>query len=220
MSERILRVALAEDNGRLARSIEERLRLFPERIEFQWRAADGVDLLERLAEHAGVDVVLLDIEMPRMDGIRAAAELARLHPHVRALMLTVFDDEARISDALRAGAAGYLLKDEPPERLLAAIEAVARGEGALSTPVAAKAISLLREPGRAPRSEAAEDFGLSPRERQVLVQLAAGLGHQEIAANLFVSPSTVRKHLENLYRKLDVDNKLRAVDKARRHGLL
>lgn len=86
--------------------------------------------------------------------------------------------------------------------------------------MAARALALLREPERAPRDGAGEDFGLSAREREVLQQLAAGLDHQRIAANLFIAPATVRKHLENLYRKLEVDNKLRAVEKARRHGLL
>lgn len=215
-----LRVALTEDNPHLAASIEEKVRLFPERLAFQFRAAEGCALLASLAEHAGVDVLLMDIEMPGMDGIRATAEVRARHPQIRVLMLTVFDDEARIAQAIRAGASGYLLKDEPPQKLLEAIEAVARGDGAMSPPVAARALAMLREPQRAPRMEGPVDFGLSPREIQVLRQLATGLGHQEIAANLFVSPATVRKHLENLYRKLEVDNKLRAVDKARRSGLL
>jgi len=218
--DRPLRVALAEDHPRLAESLAEKLRLFPGRVEFLFHAPNGRALLERLAEHAGVDVVLMDIEMPVLDGIQATAEVAARHPHVKVLMLTVFDDERRIAQAIQAGAAGYLLKDETPERLMESIEAVARGEGALSALVAARALALLREPRRDPRDGAAEDFGLSAREQEVLRQLAAGLDHQRIAANLFIAPATVRKHLENLYRKLEVDNKVRAVEKARRAGLL
>ena len=215
-----LRIALAEDNSSLAALILEKLALFPERLNCLFHAANGALLLERLAEHAAVDVVLMDIEMPVLDGIQTTERLVARHPHIRVLVLTVFDDERRISEAVRAGAAGYLLKDEPPDRLLEAIEAVARGEGALSAAVTGRTLALLRDPTRVPTVQPADTSILSPRELAVLTQLATGLTHREIASNLFIAPATVRKHIENLYRKLEVSGRIPAIDKARKLGLL
>ncbi len=217
-----LRVALAEDKSFLARAIKEKLALFADEIEFRFHAGNGRELLERLEEHAGVDAILMDIEMPDVDGIAATAAVTERFPHVKVMMLTVFDDDQRILQAIQAGAMGYLLKDEPPEAIRDGLRLLMEGGAPMSPTIAAKSLDLLRDPTRAEAQKEAEgeEFGLSPREIEVLEQLSQGLEYKEIAANLFISPSTVRKHIENIYRKLQVNNKMRAVKKASRHRLI
>ncbi len=215
-----IRIALAEDKPYLAQAIQEKLELFPETINFEFSAVDGQDLLTRLEKHPGVDIVLMDIEMPVLDGIAATEEVCRRFPHIKVIMYTVFDDEHRIFKAIEAGAMGYLLKDEPPQAVHDAIVMITRGGAPMSPTIAAKSLQLLRDPSRGQETVAPCEFHLTKREIQVLEQLSQGLEYQEIATNLFISPSTVRKHIENIYRKLQVNNKMRAVKKATRHGLI
>lgn len=215
-----LRVALAEDKTFLAEAVQQKLALFPDKLDFAFHAEDGRALLDRLAKHPGIDVVLMDIEMPGMDGIEATRQVSSLHPHIKVIMFTVFDDDQRIFEAIRAGASGYLLKDEPPEALLDAITMIMEGGAPMSPPIAARTLRLLREPDRVDKAPPAADFRLTPREIEVLEQISQGLDYKEIAENLFISPATVRKHIENIYRKLQVNNKMRAVKKASRHGLI
>jgi DNA-binding NarL/FixJ family response regulator len=215
-----IRIALAEDKPFLAQAIQEKIGLFPESLEFLFHAADGNDLLSRLEKHAGVDAILMDIEMPGMDGIKATAEVCRRFPHIKVIMFTVFDDEKQIFQAIQAGAMGYLLKDESPESIRDAIIMIMKGGAPMSPVIAAKSLQLLRDPSKAASEIEKDDFSLTRRETEVLEQLSQGLEYQEIATNLFIAPSTVRKHIENIYRKLQVNNKIRAVKKATRHGLI
>jgi len=207
-----IRVAIAEDNYRLAQSIKEKLELFPKDIEVKFIAANGKELLDLLARDHAVEVILMDIAMPEMDGIEATAEVSQKYPQIKIIMQTVFDDEQKIYHAVQAGAIGYLLKDEPPHKVYEAIKATMEGGASMSQSVMAKSLQLLRNPSRV--KQTAEDFGLSKREIEVLRQLDRGLDYKEISKNLFISPATVRKHMENIYRKLGVNNKIRAVKKA------
>ncbi|MCP4290505.1 MAG: response regulator transcription factor [bacterium] len=215
-----IRVALAEDKPFLAQALEDKLKLFPDTLEFIFWAKDGKDLLDRLTDHPGVDVVLMDIEMPVMDGIEATDSVCERFPHVKVIMFTVFDDEHRIFKAIEAGAMGYLLKDEPPQAVHDAIVTMTEGGAPMSPTIAAKSLQLLRDPSRGRKKAESKEFSLTKREVEVLEQLSQGLEYQEIAGNLFISPATVRKHIENIYRKLQVNNKMRAVKKATRHGLI
>ncbi len=215
-----IRVAIAEDKPFLAQAVQEKLELYPDDFTFEFHALDGRELITRLEEHAGVDAVLMDIEMPVMDGIEATAEVCERFPHVKVVMFTVFDDERRIFDAIRAGAMGYLLKDEPPEALREGLNSIMAGGAPMSPTIAAKSLQLLRDPSRVENESEPADFALTPRETEVLEQLSRGLEYKGIAENLFISPATVRKHIENIYRKLQVDNKMRAVRKASKHGLI
>lgn len=214
------RVALAEDKPFLARAVREKVELFPDELTFAFHAGNGRELLEMLAERPDVDAVLMDIEMPVLDGIEATAELVQRFPDVKVIMLTVFDDDQRIFQAIRAGATGYLLKDEPPRALRDAVLEIMAGGAPMSPTIAAKSLALLRNPARAEAAAAAAEYALSKRETEVLEHLGRGLEYREIAETLFISPATVRKHIENIYRKLQVDNKMRAVRKASRHGLI
>ena len=215
-----IRIALAEDKPFLATSIQEKLALFDDDIEFRFWANNGKVMLEKLAENHAIDAILMDIEMPEMDGIEATAEIVARYPHIKIIMLTVFDDEQRIFNAIQAGAMGYLLKDEPPQKLHESIKMIMDGGAPMSPTIAAKSLKLLRNPSRAESETTGEDFNLGKREIEVLEHLSQGLDYQKIAENLFISPATVRKHIENIYRKLQVNNKMRAVKKAIRHNII
>lgn len=215
-----IRIALAEDKPFLAKAIEEKIKLFANQLDFIFHAVDGHDLLSRLEDHPGIDAILMDIEMPGMDGIEATEEVCNRFPHIRVIMFTVFDDEQRIFQAIEAGAMGYLLKDESPTTIRDSILMIMEGGAPMSPTIAAKALKLLRDPSRASVETGKHDYHLTKREIEVLEQLSHGLEYQEIATNLIISPATVRKHIENIYRKLQVNNKMRAVKKASRHGLI
>ena len=215
-----IRIALAEDKPFLAEAIRAKIGLFPDDLQFVFHAPDGRELCDRLGDHAGVDAVLMDIEMPVMDGIEATREVCARFPHVKVIMFTVFDDEKRIFQAIQAGAMGYLLKDETPEVIRDSILMIMDGGAPMFPTIAAKSLQILRDPSRAEREAIEPGYSLTKRETEVLEQLSEGLEYREIAENLIISPATVRKHIENIYRKLQVNNKMRAVKKAADHGLI
>ena len=215
-----IKVATAEDNNLLANSIREKLGLFPDEIEFKFRAINGTDLLKKLNADSSVDAILMDIEMPEMDGIEATQHVTRLFPQIKIIMLTVFDDEDKIFRSIQAGAMGYLLKDERPDKICEGIKEVIAGGAPMSPAIAAKSLGLLRNPNKIIQDENKEEFYLTKRETEVLVKLSQGLDYLEISDALFISPFTVRKHIENIYRKLQVHNKMTAVKKAIQHNII
>jgi DNA-binding NarL/FixJ family response regulator len=173
-------------------------------------AADGMEALALVAS-AGPDVVLMDLRMPRMDGVTATERISAAHPTVRVLVLTTYDTDADIVRAVGAGATGYLLKDAPLPQLADAVRAAARGETVLAPPVAARLVSHLR----APAVEAP-----TQRELEVLAGVARGLTNAEIGRELFIGEATVKTHLLRLFAKLGVDDRTRAVMVAVERGLL
>jgi DNA-binding NarL/FixJ family response regulator len=215
-----IKVAITEDNNNLAVSLIEKLLLFKDEVTFSFRAKNGKDLIEKLKENHAVDVILMDIEMPEMDGIEATEIVSRNFPMIKIIMLTVFDDEEKIFNSIRAGASGYLLKDETPLKILEGIKMIMNGGAPMSPSIASKTLTLLRNPNRTIENNSTEDFSLSAREIEVLEQISKGLDHIKIANNLYVSPSTVRKHIENIYKKLEVHNKVQAVQKAIKHRII
>ncbi|HRE26889.1 MAG TPA: response regulator transcription factor [Anaerolineales bacterium] len=167
------------------------------------------------------DVVLMDIRMPVMDGVAATAEIKSRLPDTLVLMLTTFDDEASIVDALRAGASGYLLKDMPDDELADAIRLARSGLLPLNPAVAAR---LVKAASRAPdrnisAPEPASTEPLTPRERDVLRLIATGATNREIAAQLFVSEGTIKNHISNLLSRLGLRDRTQAAVYARDHGL-
>ncbi|MGY1773256.1 response regulator [Blastococcus sp. SYSU D00813] len=173
-------------------------------------AGDGLEALARVAE-LSPDVVLMDLRMPRMDGVTAIEKLAAAHPAVRVLVLTTYDTDADITRAVAAGATGYLLKDAPLPQLADAVRAAARGETVLAPPVAARLVSRMRAP-------AVEEP--TPRELEVLAGVARGLTNAEIGRELFIGEATVKTHLLRLFARLGVDDRTRAVMVAVERGLL
>ncbi|HGY55485.1 MAG TPA: response regulator transcription factor [Caldithrix abyssi] len=215
-----IKIALAEDNQRLAEAIRDKLAIFDDVVTFKFHALNGVALLKQLENDPDIDVILMDIEMPDMDGIEATAEVKKNYPEIRIVMLTVFDDEDKIFRAIQAGANGYLLKDEPAGVIVDGIKSIRDGGAPMSPSIAAKTLNLLRNPSSVQEPEARQEITLTRREVEVLEHISQGLDYQKIANTLFVSPSTVRKHIENIYRKLHVHNKIEAVLLAQKHKLI
>ena len=214
----MIKIALAEDNGFLARSLEERISFFPD-LKFKFIGINGADLLKKLEVSSNLNIILMDIQMPEMDGIEATRLVKQNYPHIKVIMLTVFDDEENIFKSIQAGADGYLLKDINPEELHEGIVEIMNGGAPMTPSIALKALKLLRNPlSREKKSK--KDYELTKREIEVLEQLSGGLNYNEISINLFISPATVRKHIENIYRKLQVRNKLEAVNLARKERII
>ncbi|MBO6517439.1 MAG: response regulator transcription factor [Bacteroidia bacterium] len=214
-----IRVALAEDNVFLARSIEDRLSFFDD-IEFRFHSLNGVALLQQLQAGEMVDVLLMDLQMPEMDGIEATSEVKRLYPHIKVLVLTVLDTDDLIIKAIQAGVNGYLLKEIDADELHTMIKTVNEGGAVMTPSVAAKALRIMQKVSPVTGPTNNEAYKLTPRETDILEQLASGLGYKVIATNLVISPFTVRKHIENIYKKLHVHNKVEAIRKAQDSNLI
>jgi len=215
-----IKVAIAEDNNMLAESIREKLDLFSDEIEFKFRAINGAELLKKLNKDSDVDTILMDIEMPVLDGIETTRQVSQLFPHIKIIMLTVFDDEDKIFRSIQAGAMGYLLKDETPDKISNGIKEIMQGGAPMSPAIAAKSLALLKHGTMYIEEEPHEEYDLTKREIEVLNKLSLGLDYLEISEVLYISPFTVRKHIENIYRKLQVHNKMTAVKKAIKHKII
>jgi DNA-binding NarL/FixJ family response regulator len=215
----MIKIAIAEDNLFLQKTIIEKISFFDD-LACRFTAANGKELLEKLESNHNIDLILMDIEMPKMDGIEATFAVKGKYPHIRIIMLTVFDNDEKIFDAIKAGADGYLLKEVKSGELHQGILETLSGGAAMTPSIALKALKLLRNP-LTPRNKELEcDIKLTSRETEVLEQLSKGLNYNLIAKNLFISTGTVRKHIENIYDKLQVHNKLEAVEKAKHNNII
>lgn len=219
-----IKIAIAEDNKIIARSLMEKLSIFTDNVEIKYVAKGGIELLNKLKLDNDIDLILMDIEMPGMDGIQATYEVKNLYPQIKILILTVFDDDEKIFKAIQNGASGYLLKEETPESILNSIKIVMEGGATMSPSIATKILNMLShaelKSSIIKKQETTENFDLSEREIEVLEKLKLGKDYKEIASELFISPSTVRKHIENIYLKLQVHNKMQAVQKAIQHNII
>ena len=183
-------------------------------MEVVGEAADGVDAVDR-AGTLELDVILLDLVMPRKDGIEAITEICDTTPGARILVLTSYTDDDKIFPAIKAGALGYLLKDSEPHELLQAIRSVYAGEPSLAPTIARKLMRELQQPPNLPPAE----NPLSEREMQVLRLVAQGLSNKEIADRIVVSERTVRAHVSNILNKLHLANSTQAALFAIQEGL-
>jgi DNA-binding NarL/FixJ family response regulator len=211
-----IRVLLVDDHAVVRRGLRAYLEVF-DGVDVIAEAGDGQEALERLARLATEgnmpDVALMDLVMPRLDGIAATAEIARRHPTVRVVVLTSFGEVERVQAALHAGAAGYLLKDAEPEEVIQAIVAAARGEVHLDAAVTR----------RLTRQMVSRDVGLSAltsRERDILALVAEGRSNQQIAETLVISERTARTHVSHVLRKLNLTSRTQAALVAIREGLV
>lgn len=216
---RPIRVMLVDDQALFREGLRQLLSVHAN-LEVVGEATNGMEAL-RLAKALKPQVVLMDLRMPTLGGVEATRHLHQLDSRCRVIVLTTFDDDEEVFEALRAGAAGFLLKDAPPARLLEAIQAAARGESFLQPSIAAKVVaefSRLSRPVPAPDPALIE--ALSEREREVLRQLACGKSNKEIAAVLNLVEGTVKNHMSNILGKLGVLDRTQAALRARELGLL
>jgi DNA-binding NarL/FixJ family response regulator len=205
-------VGIVEDNLLLADTIIEKLAL-SEDIEVVIRAINGQDLLNQLEYNIIPQVILMDIEMDVMDGITATCKVKSKFPSIKILMLSVYDDDLKLFEAIQAGASGYLLKDEKTSKLINAISEVFEGGASLSPSMATKALDLLRKPIELEQKVNTDIESLSLREKEVLECLTDGKSIKQIAEKLFVSEKTIKKHLEHIYQKLQVNSSREAMAK-------
>lgn len=212
-----IKIGLVEDHPQLQKSICENLGGFDE-VELIFVASNGQEAIDLAATHQP-DLILMDIHMPVMDGITATRRLRISNPKVKIVMLTVFDDGDHIFQAILAGANGYLLKDARPSKLISAIQEAIEGGAPMSPQIASKTLQLVRGE-RTETIPEKNDFELTRRELEILHRISSGDTYQQIADKLFISPKTVRKHIENIYLKLQAHNKIEALDIARRNGLI
>jgi DNA-binding NarL/FixJ family response regulator len=218
-----IRIAIVDDKPANRRMVAEKLTVEP-LFEVVLTAQNGRDFLEQMAQASELpQLVLMDLEMPEMDGVAAIAAGSIRYPGVQFVVLTVFDDEERIFGAIKAGAQGYLLKEEPAERLTQALwEMHHTGGSAISPGIAHQLLGLVRG-GQKEEGMPAYDtnfFKLTDREREILKLLAQGLGAKEVGTRLHISPHTARKHVVHIYEKLHVHNRAEAVLLAHERGLL
>ncbi|CAA9292550.1 MAG: Two-component transcriptional response regulator, LuxR family [uncultured Corynebacteriales bacterium] len=189
-------------------------------IEVVGEAADGAEAVRRARELAP-DVVLMDIRMPRADGLAATAALARLLPPPKVVVLTTFDLDEYVETALRHGAVGFLLKDATAEQLAAAVRSAAAGDAMLSPQVTRRLLRRFAEPGNPHRADARRRLDvLTAKEREVLAALAEGLANGEIGRRLHLSEATVKSHVSRLLAKLQLTNRVQAAILAHRAGLV
>ncbi|MFF2271363.1 response regulator [Agromyces sp. NPDC058136] len=212
-----IRVALADDQE-LMRSALEIMLEAPSDLELVAQAADGVELLERLRAHRA-DVVVMDVRMPRMDGIEATRRVRAEHPAARVLVLTTFDLDEVVFAAIRAGASGFLTKDASAEELAAAIRAVHAGDATLAARATASLIDFV---AKAPAAVDAEALlaPLTARERDVMAELVVGASNDEIAERLFLTANTVKTHVKAILAKLGLPDRVHVVIWAYEHGLV
>jgi DNA-binding NarL/FixJ family response regulator len=214
-------VAIVDDKRLLRNTLAEQLQ-YSHPIEVLFTAEHGIDFLQQMEERPKSNqplVVLMDIEMPEMDGLETVLIAKEIYPDVQFLMLTAFSEDEKIFEAVRVGASGYLLKDEKIPKIVSSIqELLEEGTVPMSPIVARKTLAMLKAtekpvpilPSIADESTTEVDF-LSTREMEILHGIVDGLNYNEIADKLFISPHTVRKHIANIYDKLHVSNKTAAI---------
>ncbi|MGW5783871.1 response regulator transcription factor [Streptomyces sp. NPDC003757] len=218
--QRSARVVVADDQTVVREGIVMLLGLLPG-VEVVGAAGDGEEAVRLVAELAP-DVVLMDLRMPRCDGVEATRRIRSEHPATQVVVLTTYADDASVFPALRAGARGYLTKDAGGDEIVRAVHGVLSGDAGLAPSIQRRLLERLSESESEPRPTGPPDSsdGLTARETEVLVLIAEGFNNQQIASRLHVSPATVKTHINNLFAKTGVKDRAQAVRYAYGKGLV
>lgn len=223
-----IKIAITDDKASNRNIIKDKL-LRHGHFEVTLLAEDGKDFLNKmkaLPEEQLPDVVLMDLEMPNMDGVDAIAAGSSFYPNVKFVVLTIFDDEDKIFKAIKAGAFGYLLKDESAENLTNMLwQMHESGAGPISPGIAHKILQLVQNNKltllqKQPDADSKTLFDLTDREKEILRLLIQGLSYKELGTELDISPNTAKKHVINIYNKLHVNSRAQALHLAYQKGLL
>ncbi|MGB3514330.1 MAG: response regulator transcription factor [Microcoleaceae cyanobacterium] len=201
----MIKVLLVDDENLIRRGLKALLKL-ENYLQIVGEAENGETAIIQI-ENLQPDVVLMDVRMPIMDGVAATKEIYQRFPEVKVLILTTFDDDEYVTQALRYGAAGYLLKDTPSEELGQAIKAVHKGYTQLGPGIGKKVISQISIPVTNPPQNWQE---LTPREQEILQLIASGSNNREIAQTLYISEKTVKNHITNIFRRLNLRDRTQA----------
>jgi DNA-binding NarL/FixJ family response regulator len=213
--ESAIRVLIADDHGVVREGLRAVLGSEPD-MEVVGEAATGKDVVERATE-LGPDVILMDIQMPELNGIEATRRILEANPEVGVVVLTMFEDDESVFSAMRAGARGYVLKGAPPSEVLKVLRAVAGGEAHFGPEIARRLMSFFSEPSPASAQDIFPE--LSAREVEILDLIAQGHSNAKIAARLYLSPKTVGNHISHIFTKLQVADRAHAIIRAREAGL-
>ena len=212
----MIKIIIADDQEIVCEGLKKILQSDPD-IKVIGIANNGQQALD-LVNHQTPDLVLMDLQMPIMNGVQAIRQLRKTHPDLPVIVLTTYMDDKWLFDAIRAGATGYLLKDSPRQELIDAIKGTLSGNVYLDPSIARKVLDSVAASPEPVQSD--EDFDLSERERDILQLLVEGLSNAEIAHRLYLSEGTVRNYLSSLFVKLDVSDRTQAVVVALRRGLV
>ncbi len=210
-----IKIALVEDSKLLLDRFAEGFSLY-DSFKIVGKYSNGksiINFLEKNNQENLPDIILMDIEMPKKNGIEATLEIKEKFPSIEIMMLTIFEDETKIFASIQAGACGYMLKDEPFETILEAVKELYNGGAPISQSIARKVLSLIKPNNEENKNPtfARPEFVLSKRELELLDGLANGGTYNTIAKDLFISPHTVKTHIKNIYKKLHVHTRAEAV---------
>ncbi len=211
----MIKVLICDDQEIVCEGLQRILKTDPQ-ISVVGIAHNGQEALD-LASQLNPDLVLMDLKMPLMNGSQATRRLRQTHPKIQVLILTTYTDDEWLFDAIRNGAAGYLLKDSPSKDLISAIKGTVLGESFIDPSVARK---VLQNVAQTPQHESQPNITLTPREREILELLALGLSNADIASRLYLSRGTVRNYMSDLFTKLGVSDRTQAVVVGLRLGLV
>lgn len=210
-----IKVAVFDDNEERRKSLRYLIGMLPD-MEFVGDFPDATESVRKVKE-TKPDVILMDIEMPGVTGIEAVTEIKKAFPEVSILMQTIFDDEAMIFDALKAGASGYLLKKGTPEKVIEGVREAYQGGAPMSPAIASKVLNFFRNmpvSAKAEKEADTPDYGLTSRQKEILTELVNGSSYKMIAASMNISYNTVNTHIRHVYEKLHVHSLGEAVAKA------
>ncbi|MCC6253095.1 MAG: response regulator transcription factor [Bacteroidia bacterium] len=213
------KLIIVEDNAFALQAISDKLANFSD-IVISYVARNGQEVLEFLKQNNSVDLILMDIEMPVMNGIEATQAIKQKYPQIKIVMITVYDDDNYIFDAIKAGADSYILKETKAEKIFETITDTLNGGAVMSPSIAVKTLRLLKNAPIVEKTASPITIELTGRETEILEQLSTGISNKTIAEKLFISPFTVKRHIENIYQKLQAHNRIELIEKARQNKLL
>jgi len=214
----MIKIAIVEDNKIALKSLKEKLSLYPD-ISVVGTAENGKAGIEKIQRKSEVDLIFMDIEMPVMNGVDATFAIKQKHPEIKVVMITVYDDDDYIFRAIQAGADSYILKDTKAEKIYETIIDTLAGGAVMSPSIAVKTLKLLRKRNDVETAGEMTENLLSSREGEILELLSKGLTNKMISGQLFISPFTVKRHIENIYQKLQAHNRTELLQKARDRNL-